>query len=204
MTIDRKEQRKLQQRQEILDAAEQVFAQQGYHPTTMDSVAEECGWSKGTLYLHFENKEDLFFSILISKIETLSALVISELENTSSLEAILETLIHVQFDFFQQHKSFMQLAISEQGKAMQSSSTGKRERMVANQIDYINQITAQVSSHLQDDSPVSPITFTRAVSGAIHIHMMAWLMHPDSVNLDELKAEIKELYLNGILPYKKH
>ena len=64
MTLDKKELRKEQNRLEILDAAEQVFARQGFHTTTMEEVADECGWSKGTLYLHFKSKEDLFFSVI--------------------------------------------------------------------------------------------------------------------------------------------
>lgn len=187
----------------MLDAAERVFAQQGYHSTTMDTVAEECGWSKGTLYLHFENKEDLFFSILISKIETLSTLVISKLENATSLDEILDSLIAEQFNYFVTHKHFLQLAMAEQGKAMQSTSTGMRERMVEHQMQYLESITNLIATHLKADSPISALTLARSISGAIHIHMMAWLLHPDSVDLDRQTQEIKQLYLNGISNYEK-
>ena len=60
---ERKEREKEQRRNEILNAAEKVFFSKGFNYATMDEVAEEAELSKGTLYLYFKNKEDLYFAI---------------------------------------------------------------------------------------------------------------------------------------------
>ncbi len=44
----------------ILDAANKVFAEKGYHEATMDDIAKRLGVSKGAIYLYFSGKEDLF------------------------------------------------------------------------------------------------------------------------------------------------
>jgi AcrR family transcriptional regulator len=44
----------------ILDAANKVFAEKGYHEATMDDIAKRLGVSKGAIYLYFSSKEDLF------------------------------------------------------------------------------------------------------------------------------------------------
>jgi AcrR family transcriptional regulator len=44
----------------ILDAANKVFAENGYHEATMDDIAKRLGVSKGAIYLYFSSKEDLF------------------------------------------------------------------------------------------------------------------------------------------------
>ena len=44
----------------ILDAANRVFAEKGYHEATMDDIAKRLGVSKGAIYLYFSSKEDLF------------------------------------------------------------------------------------------------------------------------------------------------
>lgn len=49
---------------QILDAAIAVFAREGFAKAKMDSIAEEAGLSKGTLYLYFESKEHLISAIL--------------------------------------------------------------------------------------------------------------------------------------------
>ncbi len=60
---ERKEREKQQRRNDIIDAAERLFFEKGYENTTMDQVAEEAELSKGTLYLYFKNKEDLYLAI---------------------------------------------------------------------------------------------------------------------------------------------
>jgi AcrR family transcriptional regulator len=60
---ERKEREKEQRKKDIIDAAERVFFAKGLENATMDDVAEEVELSKGTLYLYFKNKEDLYLSI---------------------------------------------------------------------------------------------------------------------------------------------
>lgn len=62
---ERKEREKLRKRKEMIDAAERVFFSKGVENTTMDDVAEEAEYSKGTLYLYFRNKEELLYAIKI-------------------------------------------------------------------------------------------------------------------------------------------
>jgi len=51
-------------RAEILDAALEVFAKQGFAAARLDDVAELAQVAKGTIYLHFQDKEDLFFELV--------------------------------------------------------------------------------------------------------------------------------------------
>lgn len=47
----------------ILDVAEEVLVEKGYHDTAMDEIATRAGIAKGTLYQHFPHKEDLGFAL---------------------------------------------------------------------------------------------------------------------------------------------
>ncbi len=51
-------------REKILQSALACFANKGYHKTTMDDIVAQSGLSKGALYWHFKNKQDLFFSLI--------------------------------------------------------------------------------------------------------------------------------------------
>jgi AcrR family transcriptional regulator len=51
-------------REHLLQAAAQVFAERGFHGTTLDEVASVAGFSKGAVYSNFRNKEDLFLALL--------------------------------------------------------------------------------------------------------------------------------------------
>ncbi len=51
-------------RNQILDAAAQVFAEKGFHPTTIKDIARHAGIADGTIYNYFENKTALLLGIL--------------------------------------------------------------------------------------------------------------------------------------------
>ena len=58
------ERRKEDRPAELLAAALELFVERGYAATRLDEVAARAGVSKGTLYLYFENKEDLFKTVV--------------------------------------------------------------------------------------------------------------------------------------------
>ncbi|MDV3130549.1 helix-turn-helix domain-containing protein [Mycobacterium sp. 29Ha] len=47
----------------LLDAAEEVFAEKGFTPASLDDIARAAGYTKGAIYKHFAAKEDLFLAV---------------------------------------------------------------------------------------------------------------------------------------------
>ncbi|MBB5685444.1 AcrR family transcriptional regulator [Sphingobium boeckii] len=62
--VSRRESRRLDRREIILNVAAQSFLEQGYASTTMSSIAAALGGSKGTLWSHFPSKEALFEAVI--------------------------------------------------------------------------------------------------------------------------------------------
>ena len=81
---------------EILDAALACFAEHGFAATRLDDVAHRAGVTKGTLYLYFPNKEELFKAVvaqaLVPNLERGEALL-SEAGDPQSAAALLAALI---------------------------------------------------------------------------------------------------------------
>ncbi len=63
--VERKEREKRMRRDMILEASEVVFVEKGLRAATLDEIAEKAEVSKGTIYLYFSSKEDLYFSLMI-------------------------------------------------------------------------------------------------------------------------------------------
>lgn len=57
----------------ILDAAEKAFTESGYRGARMEAVAEAADVSVGTIYLHFGNKDGLYFALVERAVELFSA-----------------------------------------------------------------------------------------------------------------------------------
>ena len=53
-----------ERKDQIMNAAEDVFAQKGFDKARMDDIADKTGLSKGTLYLYYKSKDDLIIAIL--------------------------------------------------------------------------------------------------------------------------------------------
>ena len=51
-------------REQILEAALRLFRRYGFRKTTVDEIASEAGIGKGSVYLEFPSKEDVFFALL--------------------------------------------------------------------------------------------------------------------------------------------
>lgn len=62
---ERKEKEKEIRRKDIIDAAERIFFSKGYNSATMDDVAKEAEYSKRTVYVYFNSKEQIYFEIMI-------------------------------------------------------------------------------------------------------------------------------------------
>jgi AcrR family transcriptional regulator len=79
---------------ELLAAALDLFVERGYAATRLDDVARRAGVSKGTLYLYFESKEELFKAVirggLVPAIERGERMVD---EHTGTLADLLEKII---------------------------------------------------------------------------------------------------------------
>ncbi|MGB7034557.1 MAG: TetR/AcrR family transcriptional regulator [Xanthobacteraceae bacterium] len=91
--------RKAERPQEILEAAFAEFSRNGYATTTLDRIAERAGVTKGTIYVYFENKEQLFISMVreITKAATETVQGMFETHEGSTAD-----LLRAQFNFIYQ------------------------------------------------------------------------------------------------------
>ncbi len=87
---------KKEKKQQILDAAEILFSEQGYHAASIASIAKKSCISKGLMYNYFENKEDLLNQLVISRFKIMFDYFL--IDNTKSKEENLIILIDRSFD----------------------------------------------------------------------------------------------------------
>ena len=72
-TAERRQEEKEQRRQDIIDAAEVVFANKGVEKATMADVAREARLSRGLIYFYFKDKDALYLAIMIRATQALYA-----------------------------------------------------------------------------------------------------------------------------------
>ena len=62
---ERKEREKQARQDAILEAAREIFFAKGLDQATIDDIAEKAELSKGTIYLYFKSKEELYISVFM-------------------------------------------------------------------------------------------------------------------------------------------
>jgi len=59
------ERRRQRTREALLDAAAAVFARRGFHGASLDEIAETAGYTRGAIYKHFQDKEELLHEVCV-------------------------------------------------------------------------------------------------------------------------------------------
>src|SRR2546421_2598141 len=142
-----KEKQRQEREELILQAAEEVLAEKGYHETSMDEIAVRVGIAKGSVYLHFPSKEDLVMAIfergMKKLVEGVEASIAPETTTRAKMEAVLRFM----------YGSFFNNRV-EALFSIYGSNSGELRRLFAEKKRHIHaqweQLSARVGSLLED------------------------------------------------------
>ncbi len=109
-TTDRRQREKEQRRKEIIDTAEKLFYSKGFDNVSMDKIAESVELSKGSLYLHFKNKDSLFFAIVDKVHKEFFRLFMEDLDKNASGGEQIRYMIRFLVEFTKDHRDYNDLA----------------------------------------------------------------------------------------------
>jgi AcrR family transcriptional regulator len=104
--------KKEEKKRQILQASLEVFAQKGYGPTVLDDVAAKANMAKGTLYLYFKDKEDLYINTVLHFFELLEAEIRDNMRPDMDPLELLRSVAASQLKFFVHHKNYIRFSIT--------------------------------------------------------------------------------------------
>jgi AcrR family transcriptional regulator len=87
MSRTAKQERSVQTRRDLLDAAQDVFTRRGFADASMEEIAVRAGVTRGPLYHYFDSKQDLFAAVYEEVEEALAAEIGSEIQQRTAEEA---------------------------------------------------------------------------------------------------------------------
>jgi AcrR family transcriptional regulator len=132
----RREQRRLLHqdlsRTQLLDAAEEVFGEKGFHDTTLKEIAELAEFSVGSVYSFFENKDDLFLNVFLRRgAEFLPGMDAVVSAGGTALET-LHAVVDYQIGFFREHPHFGRLYLRSASSNQPGPDTPESPDLIAN------------------------------------------------------------------------
>jgi TetR/AcrR family fatty acid metabolism transcriptional regulator len=96
-------------KEDIMKAAANLFSKKSYHDVTMDQIAEEVGVAKGTIYLYFESKENLYLEILEHTHETIESILVKEIAKDDPAPRKLKKVLTLIFQFYFQNMDVLRI-----------------------------------------------------------------------------------------------
>ena len=96
-------------RKAILKAAREVFFRKGFMDATVDEIAERCDLAKGTIYLYFGSKEELYISIMAEGMKLLG----KELERLKDIDGgdgrLVEHALTGYYGFYRKNRKYFRI-----------------------------------------------------------------------------------------------
>jgi len=192
---DSSTQQRIQTRERILEAAESVFADNGYHDALVDEISKRTSMSKGGLYFHFPSKENLFFAVmdrLANKLVRRAEKAVDKAESPlEAAEAALEAVLTA----LSKQKRLARLLIT-QGYSMGNAFETKRAevfdrfaKIIRDQLDEA-QITGQIKK-------IDTDLASRVWLGAVNEIVVHWLFSGGQTPNDAA-PDLKALLMNSV------
>lgn len=198
--VNLKEREKLARKEAILDAALLMFSKKDYHDVTVDHIAEQVGLSKGTLYLYFKNKEDIFYSMIFEKAKSLLHQLEAILESELQFIPCLNQFVHTSLMFFQENEGFFKIVRSNRNL----EDSVEHSKMHQHAIEMFSTYTKLVFKLCQRGQKQGVLregkikNYAKLLTGIVDSFIFDWVFYSQNENLYEETSVIVDLFLNGV------
>ena len=197
--LDRKQRHRLLRKTDIIRAAEHVFALKGFHKATIQDIARQAQYATGTVYLYFEDKNSLYFSIVVEKIKRLLYILKLKTGQVTGARKKLETAIYESLNFFQKENDFFRILIQEEShwtirRRMAKSAVTQDRR------DFLISLIKETQAEGLIRKDLQPRQIYDILEGIITASIFS-LLEEEASQAKDLKGmvgTIMDLFLNGV------
>lgn len=183
--------------QAIIDAAVRVIARQGYHNAQVSKIAKEAKVADGTIYLYFENKDDILISLFNEKMGKFIETCRERIAAAASIEQKLYVLVHTHLSQLSQDQELAKVTQIElrQSNPHISEGIGSVMKQYFNLIDEVIE-EGMAQGVLRPDIEVR-IT-RKMIFGTLDEVTTSWVMKQCKYDLVSYVDPIHSLFLFGM------
>jgi len=188
-TKNRAQKRACRTRKKLKEAALDVFSEKSVDAATVQEITEKADLGKGTLYQHFDDKEEIVVTLVEEAVEHLIEIIREYSDKPETLEDMLEHLLNAHYEFSVEAKEEFTLLF--QGKLFLKLESETLDELEEPYLRYLEEIENKVSGYL---SPrIDPIKIRRlacAVAGFVFGFFSFAMI---GMNENEIQTSIKPL-----------
>jgi len=181
----------------ILEAAIKVFAEQGFHNSTISQVAREAGVADGTIYIYFKNKADILSHFFTYKSRIVFDRFHDVVEQAGSAEEKLRCLVKSHLTEFQNDRN---MAVVFQCEALMSRYVNEEyiREITKNYLGLLDSIIrqGQAEGSIRKDLPRGLVK--RFILGAVNEVINTWVVTGGKTDISVMVDPLVELFFEGI------
>ena len=195
---------KEKQRQErealILQAAEDAFAEKGFHNTSMDEVAARVGIAKGTVYLHFSCKEDLVVAIFTRDIQRLLEEIETAVAVESKARAKLEALLRCMYTGMQKKRALLLSSLYNgvDMRRMLAENTSRIQELWSRMVVFVTTLLEEGKAAGEFDTSLPTQVMLLAFFGLFSPKTPGRLMPEDMPSPEEFVTYMGRIFFDGV------
>lgn len=202
MTLPRRKARELAQRKvEILTVSERLFARKGFFKTSMAEIAREAEYSVGSLYQFFPSKEAVYVALMEEKFEEYLALVQRELAAARTVVDQLDALIATKFGFFEKHRNFFRIYVTEWGVGECSIKGVLGKKISSLREEYLAVLTKTMDTGIRRRlfKKLDARELAHLFDGMMNAIIHQWIASAGEESLTAKAEGIRDVFLHGVL-----
>lgn len=182
----------------ILEGAERVFADVGYHRAQVSRIAREAGVADGTVYLYFENKEDILVSLFGKRMGNFIEKLKRELEQVVGAKDKIYKVIRFHFNWLGRRR---QEAMVTQIELRQSNQFVREgiSRIMQDYFRLLERIVEEGQQNGEISREVDPRAARKMIFGTIDEVVTCWVLSGKDYQLVEMTDKIFRLLTGGLL-----
>lgn len=198
--LRRREEAKALFRNAILDAAEQVFAEKGFHVARIQDVAHKARIGVGTVYNHFEQKEDLLRALLEERTQQMLGQLAPLPSDPEPFEPRLVARLARVLAYVGEHRSFLPLAV-EHGVFARGTAAGD-QICCGKRMTQVERFRTSFGALVEEGvaagalEPMEPQRLVWALAGILRMFTLGAL-EQEAPSLPDLAPTIAHLFLHG-------
>jgi TetR/AcrR family transcriptional regulator len=200
-TLPRREREKLRQRQEILAAALDLFAEKGYHNVSMHEIAEKSEFAIGTLYTVFQNKEDLYKALVLEECDSFEEALVQAIETPDDDVEKLRNYVRIKGRMFRSNLPFIRLFLAESKGASFNIRAGLDEALRKRYYAFLERLAAVFESGIRNRrirKIASPYHLALALDSVVDAFLLLWLESPGRHPYPENPDAILDIFFKGL------
>jgi len=148
---ERKEREREARKKAILGAAKALFFEHGFHSATMDQIAEAAELSKGSLYLYYPSKEELYVTILVEGLEILHEEFQVAVEDMEGWEKKLRNIGSAYYNFYREYRDYFQiLFLLQHGELASKVSDPLYQRCLEKGLSCLNILSQAIQEGMNE------------------------------------------------------